>query len=612
MRRWHAGILIGLLSAGPAWAQGPGVPLRTTAPAANDPGVVTRNLPSGTQTTTDAGIGPWDNVLPSSGRGTGASDGTDLRPIRGYDLDETATAEWALGVVASSRTGVAGTLDGANDTAIVDVRGQIGAGVQIASGTLEATIVPELSLDGGTTWVASYFADPATGRVHTNLVLTNPSSATARAILLIGGATHARVRVSSFTSGSASATLRTSQAVSPDATQGVDGQAIPPAAVIIGGSDGTNTRAAQLRNAAPGGSDYGVVVRAAGNINAVNATAANLKVEAVGPAADGAAVSGNPVRIAGKDGSGNTQDIATDTSGELQVDVLTLPALPAGSNNIGDVDIASAPTGASSIQVQGTAADGAAVAGNPIRIGGKDGSGNTQDIATDTAGELQVDVLTLPSVTIGTFPDNEPFNVAQFGGSAIVTGTGASGAGIPRVTLSNDSSLAANQSVNVNQIGGSAVSTVTTGVQKVAVADAGGNAIDGTTTRPLDAARGLVVRQPMACTAFVAISQTADTQLVTGTAGQRIYICALTIIANAAETVNLISGTGTVCATSPTAIYGSTTEANGMSLAANGGFANVAAQPFVRTSVDGDNLCLTQVGTSRVTGMLSYMVAPND
>lgn len=46
-------------------------------------------------------------------------------------------------------------------------------------------------------------------------------------------------------------------------------------------------------------------------------------------------------------------------------------------------------------------------------------------------------------------------NVSQFGGSNVVTGTGTSGAGIPRVTISNDSSLAANQSVNVNQWGGS-------------------------------------------------------------------------------------------------------------------------------------------------------------
>ncbi len=55
-------------------------------------------------------------------------------------------------------------------------------------------------------------------------------------------------------------------------------------------------------------------------------------------------------------------------------------------------------------------------------------------------------------------------NVTQFGGNAVVTGTGASGLGIPRVTVSNDStvilgagaavigSLAANQSVNLAQL----------------------------------------------------------------------------------------------------------------------------------------------------------------
>jgi hypothetical protein len=45
-------------------------------------------------------------------------------------------------------------------------------------------------------------------------------------------------------------------------------------------------------------------------------------------------------------------------------------------------------------------------------------------------------------------------NLTQVGGANVSTGTGAGGAGIPRVTISNDSSLAANQSVNVNQIAG--------------------------------------------------------------------------------------------------------------------------------------------------------------
>jgi len=51
-------------------------------------------------------------------------------------------------------------------------------------------------------------------------------------------------------------------------------------------------------------------------------------------------------------------------------------------------------------------------------------------------------------------PANQSVNVAQFGANNVVTGTGAGGVGIPRVTVSNDSSLAANQSVNLAQIAG--------------------------------------------------------------------------------------------------------------------------------------------------------------
>jgi hypothetical protein len=64
---------------------------------------------------------------------------------------------------------------------------------------------------------------------------------------------------------------------------------------------------------------------------------------------------------------------------------------------------------------------------------------------TVTATNLDVQIGGSDSLTIGTFPDNEPFNVAQFGGSNVVTGAGAGGAGIPRVTVSNDSTVTANQ-----------------------------------------------------------------------------------------------------------------------------------------------------------------------
>jgi hypothetical protein len=362
-----------------------------------------------------------------------------------------------------------------------------GAGVTI-TGTWVATLIPEVSLDGGTTWSATDLWSIA-GEAMTQSITANGQFV----FPFLAGVSNVRVRADAYTSGTATVAFRATSApsVPPWGAERPPGGSPPTHAMYAGGTDGTNLRG-----------------------------------------------------------------LKTDTNGELQVDILTLPTAT----------------------VAGTAADGAAVSGNPVRIGGKDGSGNTQDIATDTSGELQVDVLSLPA--------NASVNVAQFGGSATVTGTGASGSGIPRVTVSNDSA--------------------------VRIRDDAGNEIKSSTGRPLNADRGLTVRQPIACTQKIAISQTADTQLITGTSGQRVYFCAIFINANAAETWNLIEGTGSVCATSPTAIIGSTTEGSGVSSAAQGGVAMATGVPFMQTGVDTNNVCLTQVGSSRITGFISYEVAAND
>jgi len=68
--------------------------------------------------------------------------------------------------------------------------------------------------------------------------------------------------------------------------------------------------------------------------------------------------------------------------------------LEAGTNNIGDVDVLSGPTGASALEVQGTAADGAAGVGNPVLVAGEESGGNVQSLLVDTLGHLQVDILT--------------------------------------------------------------------------------------------------------------------------------------------------------------------------------------------------------------------------
>lgn len=99
------------------------------------------------------------------------------------------------------------------------------------------------------------------------------------------------------------------------------------------------------------------------------------------------------------------------SAGEYHV---TPPTLTDGKTKALQLDVngkllvtSSSGSGASSNQVQGTAADGAATVGNPVQIAGKDGSGNTQTILTDTAGSI------IPTAPIGgTYTDRSIANLS--------------------------------------------------------------------------------------------------------------------------------------------------------------------------------------------------------
>lgn len=163
--------------------------------------------------------------------------------------------------------GTSGALNALNAAASVALNAQQGVGVFIASGTLVGTVVPEVSYDGGTTWVSSFFFDPTARTVSSSLVLTNPSPATTLTILSPGGSSNARVRVSSFTSGTATATLRATMAkdntlatqpvsgtvtvqpgntanttpwLTTDSATSATGSAVPSKAAYIGGNSSGN------------------------------------------------------------------------------------------------------------------------------------------------------------------------------------------------------------------------------------------------------------------------------------------------------------------------------------------------------------------------------------
>lgn len=141
----------------------------------------------------------------------------------------------------------------------------------------------------------------------------------------------------------------------------------------------------------------------------INNAAGGSGVFTQGQAADGAAVAGNPVRMAGKNAAGLTQDLAIASNGILPFSTPRTTTTDGVANNLRglmiDVDGASViyhswPMLFNNVTwdrmrgntfglfAQGPAADGAAVSGNPVRIAGKSSAGNTEDIATSPNGEL--------------------------------------------------------------------------------------------------------------------------------------------------------------------------------------------------------------------------------
>lgn len=106
------------------------------------------------------------------------------------------------------------------------------------------------------------------------------------------------------------------------------------------------------------------------------------------------------------------------------------------------------------------------------------------------------------------------------------------------------------------------------------------------------------------CNVQVAVNQTASATLITGTAGQRIYVCSILLVSAGAQLVSLVEGTGTNCATGVAALIGGTSAS--LSLAADSGFSTIAPFGWLSTQTTGNNLCLLQSGTGNISGTVSY------
>lgn len=139
------------------------------------------------------------------------TDGTNTAAVKAGSTAPVA-ADPALVVAispnGSADTTVSGSLNALSAAVSISTTSRQGIGFFLAGGTFIGTIVPEVSFDGGTTWVQSSFDDPTTRTRTPNLTFTAANTATTRVLVTPEGASNARVSVSAFTSGSATANLR--------------------------------------------------------------------------------------------------------------------------------------------------------------------------------------------------------------------------------------------------------------------------------------------------------------------------------------------------------------------------------------------------------------------
>ncbi len=195
-------------------------------------------------------------------------------------------------------------------------------------------------------------------------------------------------------------------------------------------------------------------------------------------------------------------------------------------------------------------------------------------------------------------------NISQINGVAPLMGAGSTGTGSSRTTEANDSQLSAG-------VGAAADAAATTGAAGSLTAKLRlmTTQLDTISTRVLAS-----IADPCAGAAkiLVPISQTTGTQIITGTASMRTYVCAVTVMSATAQNIALVSGTGTVCATSLGAMIGGTTAATGWNFAANGGIALGDGRGTVaKSDTDADNICILMSSTGQLSGVISYVVAAN-
>lgn len=255
--------------------------------------------------------------------------------------------------------------------------------------------------------------------------------------------------------------------------------------------------------------------------------------------------------------------------------------------------IVTSPTGASSTTVQGTAADDAAVVGDPVRIGCKyeatlnaSEDGDASNVKCDADGRLLV---------AGSAADD-----AAAAGNPVPVG-GMRNSTRPNYTNGDRTQLQADARGNIGvAICGFDLATC------VVAAASSSDALSTSNAALFTLAEtywfnGASWDRAFTCpsTAVVNVTAGSTTELVALTASQVIRVCAVAISMSAAGTAKFVYGTGTNCGTGTTDITGAFPLATGTPLSFSASVGSV-----FRTAT-ANALCLAAV-TGNVVGVVTY------
>jgi hypothetical protein len=326
-----------------------------------------------------------------------------------------------------------------------------------------------------------------------------------------------------------------------------------------------------------------------------------------------------------KDGAGRFASATVDNAG-----ILLVTASQGTANQ------------ASPWYVRSGAAIGAAYPTSTVfPIGFKDGQGFLASATVDNTGTLTVIASqgaansAQPWFATGTMnvhqqdtwtvqQGNAPWsiNISQYGGTTVVNGgtSGLVGVGGPTASGSQASanplrSGAVGRPTNKPTVtDGQVADLIVTGSSELWVrpdtSAATGTIAPGRVNMNGGMGRGGIATAVTVCDQFATVSlgwQAGNTQVITGIGSGQIHICSINLIVASATALSIFEGSGTLCNTNRTPIFGSTATFNGINLATNGGFTqgtgfgDIAVGQYTNS-----NICIGNSTSAGVTGGIKW------